>query len=157
MLFIDKKDWKHQLFLFCLGLRDSLFTGIDTSHRYEDGTNLCHFVRVIVVYGPLTVLLNLLTVGFVLTAVAGLPVYYVGPAGYLWLLLFLFLAGAFLGAAVYGLVRYVRSRPKKPESPVSPKRSARVVTLIGEYIVAKKKSVCPLITFKSEETRVETP
>lgn len=64
---LSKDLWYTRLFFWCLEVCD-IFTKYRKSlrQRYRNGTNLCHFMRVILIYTPLILLAHLVIYGSII-------------------------------------------------------------------------------------------
>ena len=112
--------WYVRLFFWSLGMWDRFWHGWDTGHRYEQRTNLCHFVRVICVWMPLVLALHValgLATAFVLVA---LPIRFFGWGTYLPTLMVLGLIAVLVGAIILAVVilkAWQRGRERKEKQP----------------------------------------
>lgn len=113
------------------------------TERHAKQTNLCFFVRTIVVWTPLVLVLHVAVYGAAVTVLAVAPIYLFGVGGYGKTLLVLAIVAATI-AGVVALIRWAESRPRKPE-PMQVGVSATDVVL--EWLAAKKAKICPTITF----------
>lgn len=155
--------WYVRLFFWSVGVWSACLDDYrDDDGRYErnHGTNLCHFVRVIM-GAFLAIVLNVLAISAAIAAAIVLPIILFGPVSY------------GLGAAcVFGAVLIILVISKIPsycfreESPeqarakkrrrleqraAREKRGPSFLAIIWAYLVATKKKVCPMIRFTEEE------
>jgi hypothetical protein len=142
---------------------------IRLERKYEKGTNLCHFMRVILLWAPLVLLLHLVLYGGAIAALTIVPVYWFGLSGYLGLILglvvFIFLcvlagfASAGIGKSInYVVLRSRKSRQKSgteeiPEPLTNEKIGPSFGEVLWEYAVATKRRICPIINFKNAEVQ----
>lgn len=118
------------------------FLGQGTSRRRYESTDLCTFIRSIVVLAPIAALVNVVTVLTTLYALyTVLVVMIVNFTG------FALVIGALLGfiAFVVGALFIIVALPELIE------KAGRSETgkLIGTYVMAKKHDICPLITLEN--------
>ena len=157
---LDKRDWRTRLFFWALGICDE-FRGYDTAYRYEAHTNLCHFMRVIVVWMPFVLFLHVLLVAAAVGAVTVWPIRLFGWTTWLGILAGIaFVVGVVI--AVKKASEYQRhrrwERPAVPRTVPAPAPAAAIQEeaepespstweLIWAWIVAQKQKVCPIISF----------
>jgi hypothetical protein len=155
---LNRSVWYVRLFFWSLRIWGA-FRNDD--HRYDvyemekRGTNLCFFVRVMIVYMPLVLLTH---VAFVVAAVASLtvlPIYLFGGINYGWLLVVI----AVVTCTLKGIgvaERRVAERKHMWVKLMEHERETQQATESGgpgffgvlwAYLVATKKKVCPLIVF----------
>ncbi|MFZ2484641.1 MAG: hypothetical protein WAX80_01675 [Minisyncoccia bacterium] len=158
---LDRELWYVRWFFWSLDIWDD-FNDNNTQWKYRNGTNLCHFMRVIFVWCPLVLLLHLVLYASAIVVVTALPIYLYGGTSYAWVIgtivatcVSIIVAKRFLKwveveevphriKQIYvGLAtRIVNSSPSKPV-----KTEPSFLKVILEYIVAAKKKICPTITF----------
>lgn len=104
---LNKDIWYVRLFFWTLevyyAFRNEKYC-FSRSHVERTGTNLCFFVRVIVLYAPLILLLNVVFVAAAVASVTAIPIYFFGATFYGWTLFFITLGML----TVLGLMRTVR-------------------------------------------------
>ncbi len=116
------------------------------------GTNLCHAMRVVLVWVPLAIIVNVIAYLSVLVALIAMPVALFGVTSYV----ALFVVAAALGGGIYWMYRnpdHVEDALGKVQSTVSSAtRTSIEVTridslygLVAEFIVATKQKICPMI------------
>jgi len=151
---LNKQSWYVRWFFWSLDILDK-FVGCDT-WRYQKGTNLCHFMRVILIYAPLVLVLHLALYGAAIGVVTVLPVYLFGWGSYGKTLGFV-AAGVFIWFVTQAILE--RRKITGQESIVA--QSPKVVQassagptfwqVVGEWLRAKKAKVCPLIAFNDSK------
>ncbi len=157
---LDKRQWYVRWFFWSLMVWDE-FKETDSSWRYENGTNLCHFIRVMLVWCPLVLLLNAAVYGSGIAALTALPIYLYGGVGYAWVVGIIAFVVALILAIKFALRRlreWERRQPamhkseKKNETPkVAPAPTGPgFFEVLWKYIVGLKKKVCPTITFNRQ-------
>jgi len=130
--------------------------GLDYQAR-KDGTNLCAFIRALIVWTPLILAAHVLVyalAGFVLMAV---PLALLGVVGYL---IALGVVGAIV-LAIWGLIKWVNYRDDKrwrarqsisqEELPSPADDQPSFTEVAWKWAVAQKQKVCPLISFTNIE------
>lgn len=145
---LAKTSWHARLFFWSLGIWDE-FTGWDTEWQFRDGTNLCHYVRVICLYLPLVFLVHLSLLLGAVSAVTALPFYLFGM-GYVATAVGIALAVL----TIFGLVKGVDKLVEKfhtvaMEAEKRPKvdKGPGFFKVLWTWLVAQKKRVCPGVTF----------
>ena len=130
--------------------------------KMYNGTNLCHFVRVIVVYMPLILLAQVIFWAALVAAVVVLPIRWFGIAGYATTI------GVAVGVViaatglVFGLrhisnifsdwrderreLRWQREDDLRRHPQPSPGPS--VVSIAVMFVAAQKHKICPLVKFQ---------
>jgi hypothetical protein len=167
---LERRQWFVRWFFWSLGIWNE-FTERDDSWRMKRrGTNLCHFIRVTSVWAPLVLLLHLAVYGAAISALTLVPIALFGFTFYISLIV----AIATVVLVVWASKRYMayqRSRAAhkaytatstaapateaKPveKAPPAPRPPGFFETLWA-YIVAIKRKVCPMISFREPEGRV---
>jgi hypothetical protein len=159
---LDKRQWYVRWFFWSLMLWDE-FREDETSWQFENnGTNLCHFIRVILVWAPLVVVLHLLVYGSAIAVLTAWPIYLFGFSWYMAALL----AIAIVVGAVWGTKRASRKarewrrthpitvlRPtfRRTKTVEAAPRGPGFFEVLWQYVVAVKSKVCPTITFAREQ------
>lgn len=105
-----------------------------------EGTNLCHMLRVMLVWAPLILLFELVVTGFVVYLLVVWPVEKIGIAGFLtdWGIRLAIIVSGYSLAVAYTKL----SRAETVEEGI------RVMGFLVEAIVAKKRKICPFVTFE---------
>lgn len=141
---LPKDAWYVRLFHACLYLW-ATFSNMECYDRpafireHEHRTNLCFFVRTIVVWAPLTIAVNLLAYGAAIGAVIGLPIYYWGLGG-----VAIRFGAIALGLGIVAVLVALARRYAGQEVPVP-----SAVYVASEWVRARKESICPTITFEA--------
>lgn len=160
---LNKNIWYVRLFFWSLGIWEAFRDG---NYRYDRervevfGTNLCFFVRVVVLYMPFAILLNVVSVALAVASLTLLPIYFFGGVTYGWILGAIALViGVMWGVkTVRGGIMWVRfverkrmvRRAREAMKPGEP----GFLEVLWAYLVATKKKVCPSIAFHAlEEVR----
>ena len=125
--------------------------------KEQNGTNLCAFMRTILIYAPLILLFHAVVYAGALAIVTILPIYLFGLKGYglgvgvlVGFYIFVFLA--------ISLGVWLRNKQKsgsltKKQAVVNSDPS--FVCVLGRWVVAKKRRICPLITFVKQDSEVQ--
>lgn len=147
---LNKQSWYVRWFFWSLGVLEE-FVEYHT-YEYRNGTNLCHFVRVVFAYAPLALVLNLAFYAAAVGVVTVWPVYLFGWGSYLTILGFV--GGVGLVYLVGCWLWSLRSdqevtKEEAASSAVDPEPSFSQV--VWEAVVAKKRKVCPLIRFYDQQ------
>ena len=156
---IPKGTPQHRVFQIAMDIWDN-FVEWYPKRKYEDGTNFCHFVRMIVVYAPIAVVTNLLMWAVGVATLVVLPIHFFGAAGYIMTVISL----AVLAGVIIGVRKLVVMRREK--KALAPKeyvhQSARsdipkgpgFTALAGKYLAAKKAKICPPVVFTDSTEEV---
>ena len=159
-LVIHKRVWHYQLFCWSLGIVDAWRGGNGCyEERFEYGTSLFHYLRVILLYAPLAILSNIALGVWVAFSLFIMPVEVGGIWQYLAFWLLLFLLGAFL-FLLRGLLfwwatlraplwRHVAWKvlPIKYRATKEKRYAPGLMAMVKRYIRSRRDKVRPLITF----------
>jgi hypothetical protein len=148
MMTLDSNNWYVRLFHWSLKTCDG-FTDRYTAYRYEGRTNLCHFMRVILVYMPLVWLIQILTHIATIGVLIILPIRLFGFQIYVIGLLEI-LIGSVVSVVGYHLIRHIfLARRKQRQRRVSDElHEPTFIHVVVAWIKAKEKKICPIIEFK---------
>ena len=148
---LHRNRWYVHWFFLSLTVCDT-FADRRTRHRYEAGTNLCHLMRVNLVWAPLAIAFNLLVYGIVLTALTLAPIYLFGFGGW-----FDTVVGIVLVVGIIMLVGYLhrahdRALRARAEKVVVAKvakqnKGPGFGQVFWSYAVATKQRICPIVTW----------
>lgn len=157
---LNRQKWYVRWYFWSLEICDESLDRGDTSERVvENGTNLCAFMRTILIYTPLILLFNALVYAATLATITVLPIYLFGFKGF-----GLSWGGlAVLGVSIYLIVLFVMWRKNKRRSRALVEKKAANTDaaspsfhrVVGQWVMAKKRKVCPLITFVQENKEVQ--
>jgi uncharacterized membrane protein YwzB len=150
---IEKNSWHAHLFFECLKMCEA-FTDRDwLVEQYRRRTNLCHYMRVVMVYAPLIIAVHVVAVVATFWVLIIRPIQLFGMTGYLSTLRVIVI-GIVTIVLLVGLRALILHfyRKRKPRDVVhhEPGKLAQSLDLFGEYLAAKKARICPLITFKGD-------
>lgn len=161
---LKRSVWYVRWYFWSRGICDQFLDEGNSAWKVEqNGTNLCAFVRMIFIYAPLVLLLNAITFAFVLATITVLPVYLFGWKGY----------GLGVGAIaatvflIYAIVFSVARLRKRREAKRSVQKQATkpiranvtnpsFARVMGRWVMAKKRKICPLITFVKSDKEVQS-
>ncbi len=109
------------------------------------GTNLCHMMRVLLIWAPLIFAIEAVGTVAALYMLIVWPIRLVGLSDFFWDL------GIRLGiVALAALVIYICTLPKVVVTePIQ--QGIRLGELFGEAILAQKRKICPFVTFDRKE------
>lgn len=158
---LDRKSWYVRLFFWALGIWDEFARDYDSAYEYKNGTNLCHFVRVICFLAPLVLLLHMALLIAAFGTITAMPIYLFGLGGYLSGVTVLVLLVAIpLGIkAGWKYLRrqrdpYAEAVKKASSSAPSVRATSKVKAegpsawqILWQWLVTQKKKVCPVISF----------
>lgn len=132
---LDRNTWHARWFHF-------VQNSVGNKYRYSEGTNLCHYMRVTLLWGPLWVSFVATGLGAALFIVC-VPFIQWGILGGLALYgsLIAFLGGIVGIALLVEKFRYRRRRQINPNG---------FPHLIGQYVKAIKGRFCPMISFDDQ-------
>jgi len=142
---IDKNTRMFKLFAWSIRLLIALNDGEPLRKDYlSEGTDLCHFMRTILVTMPMVIVLQALAVIMPVMALIVMPYYWFETKGVVFsvstiAVVFLFIL----------LLMFIKDLGEKSgtKSPTEPTLAKLVVT----YIKAKKSRICPLIRWKESK------
>jgi hypothetical protein len=138
--------------------------------KYRNGTNLCHFIRVTLVWGPLVLALHLVVYGAAIAVLTIVPIQLFGWSGYFAIIAGIagfigILAGVVFMLWLYEVVKdFIANKryearlrrqaeagdavsEEAEESPTEDK-GPTFIQLVFANIKAAKQQVCPTINFK---------
>ena len=160
---LKSNRWYVQWFFLSLHIMRR-FTGKDEEWRYKrQGTNLCQFMRVTLIWAPLIVLLNVVMYGLVLGAIVIVPLREFGVWGTLSIfgvILAIILAIAVFIFLIWGahvlkdtiedrvpdITAAMRER-KERKAAERARKGPSFGSLVWQWVVATKQRFCPTITF----------
>lgn len=159
---LNKDSWYVRWYFWSLGICEEFSDNCSLTDRAENrGTNLCAFMRVILIYAPLILLLHAIVYAGAIATITVWPIYLFGLKGYI------------LGvSAVVGLVILVflvinlvwllldrrKTRIAAQQQAAKPTNADAAnpgfFHIVRQWVVAKKQKVCPLITFDESNKEV---
>lgn len=164
----NKNRWYVQWFFLSLRVIDN-FGGRsgDNTYYYRHGTNLCHFMRVTLLWAPLVVALHIALYGLAVAALVLTPLHYFGLIGaakiYGVILLgvgalILVVAGIWgateLAVFVDRKVSETSATMKERQKLAAARKAERgpsFGSVLWQYVIAIKRRICPIITFKQTQ------
>lgn len=151
---LDSQKWYVRLYFWSLEiLEEFLDNGYDW--RHNSGTNLCHFLRVILIYMPAVVLINLSIVVSAFYVLTLWPIHLFGFWSYVWSIA----AIAALSGLIWLYVRKKRKELARPKTQMAKKMEGKdsptFTRLVWEGVKSTKRKVCPILSFsENKETEV---
>lgn len=139
-MIIDATSWHYRWFTLMDKCADRAFPWRKYSVTYD--LNLCTYVRVALVTGPLAIVFTLASYAVILTALLG-PMWLSGGHSLFWLVVFLGAIAAFCGLT-FGIFWFGDAVKDKAKSAYS----ATARSVLVEYIRAKKGKYCPYMEIK---------
>jgi hypothetical protein len=143
---LSRHTWYVRLFFWAVYVW-TMFRGRDPEAAVQviqaKGTNLCFFVRVIVVWVPLAILLNIALIAAAITVLILLPIYEVGLRTYLTVIVSLAITVGLVALCIYLRNKYGVKVVKKSYREDKP----GIAGLLLLRASAWKESICPLIYF----------
>ena len=141
---IHKQTWHYRLFWWSLGITDA-WRGRrgEYARRYEYGTSLFHYLRIIFFWMPLSIASSLLTVAVVFFFLFFLPIQIKGLSEYLGFLAALCGSFGLFQMFRYGLVRLA----EEPDHLYWKRYFPGALVLARKFINAKVEGAIPNITF----------
>ena len=165
---LNQKRWYVQWFFFSLYIIDRFTDGYDEDKYRYRGTNLCHFMRVTLIWAPLVLLLNLAVYGLLLLALVLVPLYYFGLSGSAkgyGIIIAAIIAIVLVVFLIWGakqLTYILQERSDKLAEALQERRARKAAeraangpgfgSMVWQYAVASKRRICPLITFNQHES-----
>lgn len=160
---LDRRQWYVRWFFWSLGIWDEFRDRGDLWWVESRGTNLCHFIRVTLIWAPLVLLLNALVYAAAFATLTVIPVVYFGSTFYVSLIV----AIVAIVGAVWGTKKLLKHHNRReeavrrsspaPTAHVAPETAAfapaapRVpgfFAVLWMYLVAAKRKICPTINFR---------
>ena len=152
---INEEIWYNRIYLFALEIWYN-FKATEIPWRFENGSNLCMYIRTLVVWLPLTVILHLTTAALCIFTLFVFPSHLFGW-GYA-----KFGVGCVLFVGLLILAVYVWKKSENyldehhtkkcnAETAEPIDKGPSLTALFIEWIKAKKKMICPLIEFYTPE------
>lgn len=126
-------------------------SAIGSRYKYEDGTSLCHYMRVLFLWGALLVFWR---VGVVLFAVGALALFFIiMPFQQMgWFGPLVIIGGGLTGVVTLaGLVAGIELLRDRAASRV--RKQDSIIAVSAAYVSAIKRKVCPLIRFDRQDAR----
>ena len=153
---ISENSWHYRLYVF-MSQWNAAWRNCDdyleypkTYGRRSNNIGLCPYMRMILIWGPLSILSNLIPILAVLGALIAMPTGMNGLAGFLWLIFWAVTAAAFtLGIAK--LADWRQARAERMEKLQTYRQDPDYVkqdtfwSLLGEYLMSIKTKVCPVL------------
>jgi hypothetical protein len=146
---LNRSLWHVRLFFWSLAIWDTFKSPeISDLSRFEKGTNLCHFMRVIFVWMPLVLSLHLLLLLFTVYVLLIYPLQHFNPFFYVKT------AGTIIGVTALALavvlaVMLIKDFYHKKRDQALRRRG--FLSVIVAFFVAKKRKICPTIQFTGSE------
>jgi hypothetical protein len=150
-LIVPKHTRIFRLFAFGIRLEEALNGGPLDINYVVRGTNLCHFVRTIVIGIPFVFAMQLLFIAAPLVALYWLPRYLFGVTG--WLHVLEIFGGTALTGGIVALILYLvgvygANQGSEPDDTGGRKRRGPPVFV--EWIKAKKARICPMVEWSEQ-------
>lgn len=166
---LDRKSWHVRFFFWSLEVVDAFLKGGYPTYEFQDRTNLCHFMRVLLVYLPFILSVHAALIVSAVYALGFLPYSFFGIP-YLRLAGYVLAVIAFIGFAAFGAVRVLQMMKekaeqaataaekkeveRKPERPKRKRQGPGFSEVVGAWLKARKQQICPEIRFcATEEVR----
>lgn len=147
MLIIGKDTRIFKLFSWCIQLQIAFNDGEPLRRDYiNEGTDLCHLVRTILITAPAIILSELAAVCVLASAFFILPYNLFGTRGPVTSLVVI--GGLFIIILVTFVIRDIAEGMKKRSTSIPVPRPPTFLNLLGTYLHAKKSRICPLVRFK---------
>lgn len=164
---MDRGQWHVRWFFWSLGIWDEFTDHNSTWHTEENGTNLCHFIRVTLVWVPLVFLINIFVYGAALATLTLVPVVLFGFTTYIAFIVATAIVIAVVWASKYSSYkRRHREREQRFRETYSADSSTAASSAdatpmaagapgffktLWAFIVAGKQKICPMITFREPQ------
>lgn len=150
--------WYTRWFLWSAEVIFQWTRGTSAWQYASNGTNLCQFIRVTWLWAPLIVAAHIAVLGIWVMALTLYPIQSFGVAswGVTWLYI-IFAVGAVVAIVflIWLCREYLNSRSERAESAavqqVRRAKQMNYASVLGQWIIAKKRRICPIISFKEED------
>ncbi|MBM3256573.1 MAG: hypothetical protein FJZ04_03870 [Candidatus Moranbacteria bacterium] len=141
----------HRVFFGALGICETFNDRGYYTWKFRDGTNLCHYCRVVFFYVPLIFVAQILLWSVVACTAFFLPVFFWGFMGWGKFVLVIICAivsvtGGFWLSGKIQTWRYER-RQRKMHAEPKPSGHPSQIEIAKEWVLAKKSKICPEIRF----------
>ena len=151
---IRNDSWHYRLYVF-MSQWNAAWRGrddyLDFPHTdYYNRIGLCPYMRMILIWGPLSIISNVIPVGAVFLAVIGFPLMLNGAAGVGWLVFW----AVTLVAVVYAVSKIMDWRQAQHEARAGSQLYTQAPDyvepdsfwrLVREYAVSVKTKICPVL------------
>ena len=159
---LNKDKWYVHWYFWSLGICEQFSDNFRLIDRAEiRGTNLCAFMRVIIIYAPLILLLHAIVYAAALATVTVWPIYLFGLKWYgigVGALVALVLTIIVVVKLVIWLLRKREEKIEAQEQLAKPTNDnptgPSFLRIVGQWVMAKKRKICPLITFAENNKEV---
>ena len=148
---IDKNSWHYKWYVIASQL-NAKWQGKDHYLDYplNKQTGLCPYMRMILMWGPLAILSNLVPIGAVVAVFLYLPASAMGWMGIVWLLFYIFTVFACIGSIgllVNWRARYKEKNKKSNLEKQHPDYEAPETgrTLLVKYATTFHTKICPML------------
>ncbi len=157
---LNEHLWYVRLFFWSASICDEFTEGNMKWRARERGTNLCQFLRVIMVYMPAILLLHIALYGSAIVAITAMPIYLIGMVWY-----FAVVGAIVLIVGIVHAIKWYRrmrlrraarneARAQARPAPVAtpqPATSPGFGSIVWQWLAAQKQRVCPVINFNVKE------
>lgn len=160
---LNKSKWYVRWYFWSLGICEEFRDNHSLIWNAEkDGTNLCAFMRVILIYAPLILLLHAIVYAAALAVITVLPIWLFGLMSYglvvgaiALLIILVALAINLVGELLDKRRTRIDAQEQAVKTTSADATDPSFVRVLGRWVVAKKRKVCPLLTFvkRDEEVR----
>ena len=146
---LKKSSSPARAFRLALDIMEGFTDGDYPSHRFERGTNLCHLVRLTVIYMPLIIALHLAFAAWAIYALLVYPIMIFGAGGYFGFLGITTLATAAIVGVVILINRLRRERRRvhAPAPPAEKDTGPGWWEIAFTWLAARKEKICPPVRF----------
>ncbi len=146
-MYLNKGTWYVRLFFLAVGIWDE-FRDRDTLWLAREETNLCYFIRVILVWMPFVLLLHLCLVAAAIFAAIYWPIHLFGTRGYGTGLAGVAVIVFLVVGTVVGTKWFLKRRRAEPRvTKAAVEKQPGFLSLVVTAAVASKKKICPIIRF----------
>jgi len=157
---LNRNKWYVRWYFWSLGIVDEFCDRGDNSKHFEKaGTNLCAFMRMIMVYAPLILLFTAIVYAAGIASVTVLPIYFFGLKGYGIILgaIVVLVLGICLAMMVYNSLTKKRLAKEQMAKPAdTDATNPSFFRVVWQWLVAKKQKVCPLVTFVQDKKEAQS-
>jgi hypothetical protein len=148
MLYVVEGSWVYRVFLWALQYRAAFTRNTSLVYQHEYRTNLCFLVRVIALYVPLITAIRLATLGGIMAAFLGVPIWLFSARGF-----GLFLLWPIGFFAVFMIGFWIHDSFSVKVSADAKRQISHFGHVAQEYLLAKKSKLCPLVEFQKGKMR----
>lgn len=158
---LNKSKWYVRWYFWSLGICEEFLERGMQRDAELDGTNLCAFMRVILIYTPLILLIHAIVYASALATITLWPIHLFGLKGYglivgriAVLIVLIILVTNLVGWLLDKRQARILAQGQEAKPTNANTAGPGFARVLGRWVVAKKRKICPLITFVERDKEV---